>query len=103
MDLVRVELFFRVDRKFTTSKISICMLLVCKRIAKQARMLLKTLVIIGALTGLILGCIGTSVPWLFPQAFSPDAEVVKEVCSAKNLIFMLLTEEPTHYQSARTV
>lgn len=46
-------------------------------------MLLKSLVIIGALTGLMLGCIGTSVPWLFPQAFSPDAEVIKEVCSPK--------------------
>lgn len=50
-------------------------------------MLLKSLVIIGALTGLILGCIGTSVPWLFPQAFSPDAEVIKEVCYQKTLFY----------------
>lgn len=47
--------------------------------AKQARMLLKSLVIIGALTGLFLGVIGTSVPWLFPRAFSPDVEIIKEV------------------------
>lgn len=45
----------------------------------QARTLLKSLVIIGALSGLILGSIGTSVPWLFPKIFSPDPEVIQEV------------------------
>lgn len=42
-------------------------------------MLLKSLVIIGALSGIILGSVGTSVPLLFPQAFSPDVAIIKEV------------------------
>ncbi|KAI3506329.1 hypothetical protein L1887_28686 [Cichorium endivia] len=37
----------------------------------QARMLLKSLVIIGSSCGLILGAAGTIVPWLCPQIFSP--------------------------------
>lgn len=42
-------------------------------------MLFKSLIIIGALSGLILGSIGTCVPWLFPQVFSPDTAITKEV------------------------
>ncbi|KAL8492944.1 hypothetical protein ACS0TY_024229 [Phlomoides rotata] len=45
----------------------------------QARTLLKSLFIIDALSGLILGYIGTSVPRLFPKIFSPDPEVIQEV------------------------
>lgn len=53
----------------------------------QARTLLKSLVIIGALSGLILGSIGTSVPWLFPKIFSPDPEVIQEVsCLSLSLL-----------------
>ncbi|KVH95987.1 Multi antimicrobial extrusion protein [Cynara cardunculus var. scolymus] len=47
--------------------------------AHQARMLLKSLVIIGVSCGLILGAAGTIVPWLFPQFFSPDPQVIKEM------------------------
>lgn len=43
-------------------------------------MLLKSLVIIGAVLGLVLGIIGTSIPWLFPGIFTPDQNVVQEVC-----------------------
>ena len=50
-------------------------------------MLLKSLFIIGALSGTILGSVGTSVPLLFPQAFSPDAEVIMEVSSFAFLSF----------------
>ena len=42
-------------------------------------MLFKSLVIIGALSGFILGSIGTSIPWLFPKLFSHDPLVIKEV------------------------
>lgn len=42
-------------------------------------MLLKSLVMIGAVTGLVLGLIGISVPWLFPKLFSSDPYVIKEV------------------------
>lgn len=45
----------------------------------QARTLLKSLVIIGAILGLVLGTIGTSVPWLFPNIFTHDQSVIQEV------------------------
>lgn len=45
----------------------------------KARMLLKSLVIIGAILGLGLGVIGTSVPWLFPNIFTPDKSVTQEM------------------------
>lgn len=45
----------------------------------QARSLLKSLVVIGAICGLVLGLIGTSVPWLFPYIFTADANVIREV------------------------
>ena len=44
-------------------------------------MLLRSLVIIGAILGLLLGIIGTSVPWLFPNIFTPDRMVIQEVSS----------------------
>lgn len=44
-------------------------------------MLLKSLVIIGAILGLLLATIGTSIPWLFPNIFTPDQKVIKEVSS----------------------
>lgn len=48
-------------------------------ISNQARMLLRSLLIIGACTGLVLGTIGTSVPWFLPYAFTSDHAVVGEV------------------------
>jgi hypothetical protein len=44
-------------------------------------MLLKSLVIIGAILGLLLGIVGTSVPWLFPKIFTHDQNVIQEVSS----------------------
>ncbi|XP_074325034.1 protein DETOXIFICATION 46, chloroplastic-like [Apium graveolens] len=69
----------------------------------RARMLLKTLVIIGALTGVILGCIGTSVPWLFPQAFSPDAEVIKEMHKVLIPYFIALSVTPSTHSLEGTL
>ncbi|KAJ0428577.1 putative multi antimicrobial extrusion protein DinF [Helianthus annuus] len=45
----------------------------------HARMLLKSLVIIGATCGLILGVAGTIVPWLSPKVFSPDPHAIKKM------------------------
>ncbi|KAK4491423.1 hypothetical protein RD792_002171 [Penstemon davidsonii] len=45
----------------------------------KVRTLLKSLVIIGALSGLALGSIGTSLPWLFPKIFSSDPGVIHEM------------------------
>ncbi|KAF9603650.1 hypothetical protein IFM89_037309 [Coptis chinensis] len=49
------------------------------RSLKKARMLLKSLVIIGAITGSVLGIIGTAVPWFFPNLFTSDLEVIGEL------------------------
>lgn len=42
-------------------------------------MLLKSLVIIGATLGIVVGSIGTAVPWLFPGIFTHDKVVISQV------------------------
>uniref|UniRef100_A0A0E0N916 Protein DETOXIFICATION n=1 Tax=Oryza rufipogon TaxID=4529 RepID=A0A0E0N916_ORYRU len=44
----------------------------------KARMLLKSLVMIGAITGTTVGAVGTLVPWLFPSLFTNDFMVVQQ-------------------------
>ncbi|KGN61844.1 protein DETOXIFICATION 46, chloroplastic [Cucumis sativus] len=45
----------------------------------KARMLLKSLLIIGGIFGLVLGTIGTLVPWLFPNLFTPEVKIIQEM------------------------
>ncbi|XP_019083456.1 PREDICTED: protein DETOXIFICATION 46, chloroplastic [Camelina sativa] len=45
----------------------------------KARMLLKSLVIIGATLGIVVGTIGTAIPWLFPGIFTHDKVVTVEM------------------------
>ncbi|BAS76719.1 Os02g0122200 [Oryza sativa Japonica Group] len=45
----------------------------------KARMLLKSLVMIGAITGTTVGAVGTLVPWLFPSLFTNDFMVVQQM------------------------
>ncbi|XP_055807525.1 protein DETOXIFICATION 46, chloroplastic-like [Solanum dulcamara] len=45
----------------------------------KARMLLKSLVIVGASSGMILASVAASIPWLFPKIFSPDPQVIREM------------------------
>ncbi|MFS7968690.1 hypothetical protein Hanom_Chr09g00800551 [Helianthus anomalus] len=54
-------------------------------------MLLKSLVIIGASCGLILGVSGTIVPWLSPKVFSPDPHVIKKMHTALLPYFIALS------------
>jgi hypothetical protein len=42
-------------------------------------MLLKSLVMIGAIAGVVLGTAGTLVPWLVPGLFTNDRMVVQQV------------------------
>ena len=44
-------------------------------------MLLKSLMVIGAILGLAIATIGISVPWLLPKLFTPDLNVIQEVSS----------------------
>ncbi|KAK3006759.1 hypothetical protein RJ639_016200 [Escallonia herrerae] len=69
----------------------------------RARMLLKSLVIIGALSGLILGSIGTSVPWLFPKFFSPDAVVIQEMHKVLIPYFIALFVTPSTHSLEGTL
>lgn len=52
-------------------------------------MLLKSLVIIGAILGLTLGIVATSVPWLFPNIYTPDEKIIQEVGSFVCEIFVI--------------
>ncbi|KAG6711782.1 hypothetical protein I3842_05G070900 [Carya illinoinensis] len=64
---------------------------------KKARMLLKSLVIIGATLGLLLGIVGTSVPWLLPKIFTHDQSVIQEMHKVLIPYFLALAvTPPTH-------
>ncbi|KAL6545988.1 Protein DETOXIFICATION 46, chloroplastic [Orobanche gracilis] len=69
----------------------------------KARTLLKSLVIIGALTGVTLGFIGTSVPWLFPKIFSPDPEVIQEMHKVLIPYFVALCITPSTHSLEGTL
>lgn len=58
---------------------------------EQARTLLKSLVIIGAILGSVLGIVGTCVPWLFPNIFTPDRKIIQEVGSILFELFKLFS------------
>lgn len=47
-------------------------------------MLLKSLALVGAVLGLFLGIIGTSVPALFPNIFTSDLIVISQVSLTPN-------------------
>ncbi|XP_065869080.1 protein DETOXIFICATION 46, chloroplastic-like [Euphorbia lathyris] len=60
----------------------------------RARMLLKSLVIIGSILGLFLAIGGTSVPWLFPNIFTPDQKIIHEMHRVLIPFFMALVATP---------
>lgn len=67
------------------------------RSLEKARTLLKSLVIIGCIVGIILGSIGTFVPWKFPNIFTPDQHVIQEMHKVLIPYFMALAiTPPTH-------
>ncbi|KAJ4770620.1 Protein DETOXIFICATION [Rhynchospora pubera] len=65
------------------------------RSLSKARMLLKSLVIIGAITGVTLGVIGTSVPWLFPGLFTNDLTIVRQMHKVLIPYFIALMVTPS--------
>ncbi|OIT07089.1 PREDICTED: protein DETOXIFICATION 46, chloroplastic-like [Nicotiana attenuata] len=60
----------------------------------KARMLLKSLLIIGASNGLLLGSVGVSVTWFFPKIFSPDPLVIQEMHKVLLPLFLTLWVSP---------
>ncbi|BBH09337.1 Enhanced disease susceptibility 5 [Prunus dulcis] len=60
----------------------------------KARMLLKSLVIVGAIIGSVLGIGGTCVPWLFPNIFTPDQKIIQEMHKVLIQFFLALAVTP---------
>ncbi|ESQ53152.1 hypothetical protein EUTSA_v10024859mg [Eutrema salsugineum] len=60
----------------------------------KARTLLKSLMIIGATLGLVLGVIGTSVPGLFPGVYTHDKVIITEMHRLLIPFFMALFALP---------
>lgn len=73
------------------------------RSLEKARMLLKSLVIIGALTGLTLGAVGTSVPWFFPSIFTNDTLVIKKMHQVLIPYFVALVVTPSTHSLEGTL
>ncbi|XP_074275439.1 protein DETOXIFICATION 46, chloroplastic-like [Silene latifolia] len=61
----------------------------------KARDLLKSLLIIGASVGLVLGVIATSIPWLAPKVFTPDLVVIAEMHKVWIPFFLALCVTPS--------
>ncbi|XP_072979023.1 protein DETOXIFICATION 46, chloroplastic [Typha angustifolia] len=74
-----------------------------KRSLEKARMLLKSLVIIGAMSGLTLGAVGTSVPWLFPKIFTADHMVIGEMHKVLLPYFIALMVTPSTHSLEGTL
>ncbi|XP_058730092.1 protein DETOXIFICATION 46, chloroplastic-like [Vicia villosa] len=60
----------------------------------KARSLLGSLLTIGVVSGLLLGIVGTFVPWLFPYIFTPDQMVIKEMHKILIPYFLALVVTP---------
>ncbi|KAL5055556.1 hypothetical protein RYX36_036238 [Vicia faba] len=63
--------------------------------AHQARLLVRSLVIIGAILGLLLGIVGTSLLWLFPNIFTSDQMVIQNMHRTLIPFFIALTVTPS--------
>ncbi|KAL3722584.1 hypothetical protein ACJRO7_034885 [Eucalyptus globulus] len=66
---------------------------VTRNLAK-ARLLLKSLVVIGTICGLVIGTIGTSVLLFSPTIFTPDQSVIQEMHKVLIPFFMALAVTP---------
>ncbi|CAL9147389.1 protein DETOXIFICATION 46, chloroplastic-like [Musa acuminata AAA Group] len=65
------------------------------RSLEKARMLQKSLVVIGAIGGLTIGAVGTSIPWLFPYLFTTDNVVIGEMHKVLLPYFIALMVTPS--------
>ncbi|XAR59107.1 hypothetical protein NMG60_11014759 [Bertholletia excelsa] len=61
----------------------------------KARTLLKSLLMIGAISGLVLGSVGMFIPLIFPKIFSPDPEIIGEMHRVLIPYFMALCVSPS--------
>ncbi|XP_021753512.1 protein DETOXIFICATION 46, chloroplastic-like [Chenopodium quinoa] len=70
---------------------------------KQARSLLKSLLIIGASIGLLLGTAATSVPFVVPNFFTSDTVVIGEMHNVWICFFLALSVTPCILPSEGTL
>lgn len=56
--------------------------------------LMKSLLVIGTSVGLVLGTVATSIPWLFPNVFTPDHAVIAEMQKVWIPFFLALCVTP---------
>ncbi|WCJ40909.1 MATE efflux family protein [Euphorbia peplus] len=64
------------------------------RSVEKARMLLKSLLIIGAILGVTIATIGTTIPWLFPNIFTRDPNVIQQMHKVLLLFFVANSAAP---------
>ncbi|KAJ0239204.1 Protein DETOXIFICATION 46 [Hirschfeldia incana] len=69
----------------------------------KARMLLKSLVIIGATLGIVVGTIGTAIPWLFPSIFTHDKLVTFQMHTVIIPYFLALFVTPSTHSLEGTL
>ncbi|XVF67793.1 hypothetical protein PTKIN_Ptkin10aG0150500 [Pterospermum kingtungense] len=69
----------------------------------KARMLLKSLVTIGATLGLALGIIGMAVPWFFPNIFTHDPKIIQEMHKVLLPYFLALAVTPSTHSLEGTL
>ncbi|XVE67040.1 hypothetical protein DITRI_Ditri08aG0128500 [Diplodiscus trichospermus] len=69
----------------------------------KARLLLKSLLTIGATLGVVLGLIGMGVPWLFPNIFTPDPKVIQEMHKVLLPYFLALAVTPSTHSLEGTL
>lgn len=68
-----------------------------ERSLEKARMLLKSLMIVGAILGVVIASAGAFIPWLFPNIFTHDLNVIQEMHKVLILFFIALSPTPcTH-------
>ncbi|XVE48977.1 hypothetical protein DITRI_Ditri01bG0044900 [Diplodiscus trichospermus] len=93
------ELLYGINRNLPKKCINLCSLdtdlsVRCQAGSNAAEV---TLVTIGASLGLLLGIVGTSVPWLFPSIFTSDQKVIQEMHKVLAPYFIALAVTPaTH-------
>eukprot|EP00268_Persea_americana_P050529 TRINITY_DN5498_c0_g1_i3.p1 TRINITY_DN5498_c0_g1~~TRINITY_DN5498_c0_g1_i3.p1 ORF type:complete len:563 (-),score=61.79 TRINITY_DN5498_c0_g1_i3:332-2020(-) len=69
----------------------------------KARMLLQSLVIVGAFTGLVLGIVGSSVPWFLPYTFTSDHAIIGEMHRVLLPFFVALVVTPSTHSLEGTL
>ncbi|KAL2649695.1 hypothetical protein R1flu_017823 [Riccia fluitans] len=62
---------------------------------KQARSLLRTLVVIGIVTGVTLSTVAVLVPWLFPQIFTREPAIISQMRSVTVPFFLCIWITPS--------